>query len=410
MLRNKFRPTLENLEIRRLLAAVDIPSDLSGNVAAIVAAPVNIDTAAGIRGAEIRLAYDTSLLDLDSNSVSLGSVWSGSSDAQITANVDDASGTVVIFIASSSPLSATAGSLVNLDFTISSTATVGSNAILNLTSVSLNEGAIAVSPAPAAGADSTDGQILVTSDSTGGDDSISGFVFADANRDNLLSSGEAIPGVTITLTNSSGVQQQAVTDGNGRYEFLNLAPGNYSLQEEQPAAFVDGGSNTLNVALAAASDLTNQNFVEGGLLPQYLYTRLRATVVQPVGSAAWQAQIEQIREDAELGSGASSSSNRVQTQSIQSASIQSALDPSSQLSVAGSRPRLASSFLAYLGNTQALPAAEGEMAGNSQALSPAVSIPPAAQRASVPMVESSELRTHNRRLASFDQALLALLE
>ena len=52
---------LESLELRRLLAAVDIPDDLTGAAAAIVSVPVNVDDAAGIRGAEIRLSYNTNL-------------------------------------------------------------------------------------------------------------------------------------------------------------------------------------------------------------------------------------------------------------------------------------------------------------------------------------------------------------
>ncbi len=61
--------SLQSLETRKLLAAVDIPDDLSGAPAAIVSVPVNVDNATAIRGAEIRLAYDTQLLDIDFNAI-----------------------------------------------------------------------------------------------------------------------------------------------------------------------------------------------------------------------------------------------------------------------------------------------------------------------------------------------------
>src|ERR1035441_5783174 len=44
----------------------------------------------------------------------------------------------------------------------------------------------------------------------------------------------AMPGVTVTLTNvETGVSQTAKTDTAGKYEFLFVKPGNYSLKAEQ---------------------------------------------------------------------------------------------------------------------------------------------------------------------------------
>lgn len=301
--------SLESLEDRRLLAAVSIPDDLSGKVAAIVSAPVNIDTAAGVRAAEIRLQYDTALLDLANDSVVVGSVWDGNNDTQVTANVDDSTGTVIIFVSSSTALSGVSGSLVRLNFTISSTATVGAIAELDLTSVILNEGAVPVTPAPIVGADSTDGQILVVQDTDPvGNDRISGVVFADANQDGIVSLGEAIPGVLITLTHvATGTQRQATTSLDGSYEFLNLAAGAYLIQQQQPLAFLEGGPNSINAQLVEGTALENQNFREGSLRPQFLYTRLLTTTVEPVGSTVWQSQIAQINTDAMNGTTAAPS-------------------------------------------------------------------------------------------------------
>ena len=291
------RPTrllVEPLEARRLLAAVNLPTTLSGAAGAVVAAPIQIDSASGVRAAEIRLSYDTDILNIDSSSIQAGTVWASNADTQVTANVDDAAGTIVLFVTSANALSNIAGSLAVLNFSIISGATSGDTATLNLTSVRLNEGAVTVAPAPAAGADSTDGLITVSS-STTGNGSISGFVFADANKNGTVDAGEAIAGVAITLSNSTtGASQQTTSSSDGSYSFSNLAVAGYQLVEQQPVAYFEGGVNTLTVQVAAGSNLTNQNFVEGGLQPGAIYTRLRTTLVMPVGSTAWQNAIANI--------------------------------------------------------------------------------------------------------------------
>ncbi len=286
--------SIESLEFRRLLAAVDIPSDLTGAAGAIVAVPIQIDTAGGVRAAEIRLSYNNTLLDIDSGSIQAGSVWVGNSDTQVTANVNDATGTIVLFVSSANPLADIAGSLAVLNFTISSGANVGDTSVLNLTSVTLNEGAVPVTPAPVAGTDSTDGLLTVIATPIG-NRAIGGFVFADANRNDTLDVGEAIPGVTLTLTNlATGATQQTTTAADGRYSFSNLVAGAYQISEQQPAAYFEGGVNSLTVQLTAGSDLNNQNFIEGGLNPAAIFTRLRTTLVMPVGSMPWQNAIANI--------------------------------------------------------------------------------------------------------------------
>ncbi|HZZ77397.1 MAG TPA: SdrD B-like domain-containing protein [Gemmataceae bacterium] len=70
--------------------------------------------------------------------------------------------------------------------------------------------------------------------------SISGHVWFDANNDGVRDPGEAlIPGTTVTLS-GNGVNQTAVTDANGFYEFDNLQPGTYTVTETQPAGYLDG--------------------------------------------------------------------------------------------------------------------------------------------------------------------------
>ncbi|WP_040768757.1 cohesin domain-containing protein [Novipirellula maiorica] len=293
---------LESLELRRLLAAVDIPDDLTGDVSAQVAVPVNVDNAADIRGVEIRLSYDTDLLDLTSDAITAGSVFNGAQDTQVTANVDDAAGTVVIFVSASTGLSATSGSLVQMSFTIADNAVAGNTTVFDLSEVVLNEGQITVDPAPVAGADSTDGLLTFTA-GAGGDQRIAGFVYADTNTNNVPDGVEGIPGVVITLTNvSTGATVQATTDATGQYEFTDLAFGDYTLTEVQPIAYSEGGVNELSVTLVSGQTTADQNFRETGLLPQFIYNRLSVTSTLPAGSTAWTDVIRQINDDATAGS------------------------------------------------------------------------------------------------------------
>ncbi len=75
--------------------------------------------------------------------------------------------------------------------------------------------------------------------------SISGYTYYDSNNDgNFAGSDTAIAGVTVTLTGTddlgNSVNESATTDGNGFYIFSNLRPGQYQLNETQPAGYLDG--------------------------------------------------------------------------------------------------------------------------------------------------------------------------
>lgn len=298
----KRRLRFENLEGRRLLAAVSIPTDLTAPPAAVVATPVNIDLATGVRGVEIRLTYNTDLLDLDVAGITAGTIWASANDTQVTANVNEAAGTATIFVASSQGAPAAPGSLVILAFTVASDAVVGSTATIDLTEVVLNEGQIPVAPAPILGPDSTDGLITIRQNGGTGSDRISGFVYADTNNNLTPETVEGIPGVVVTLINQATQEQrQTTTAADGSYQFANLPAGTYLIRQQQPIAYIDGGNNELTRQLVSDQPLTDQNFRELGLRAQFLYTRLLATQVQPVGSLPWTKLIEKINGDAALG-------------------------------------------------------------------------------------------------------------
>jgi hypothetical protein len=290
----------ECLEARRVLAAVSI-ADVTAEAGGTRAVPINIDTASGVRGAEIRLLYDTELLDLTNEAVTAGNVWTGAGDTLVVANVDDASGSVVIFISAASGLADVSGSLAILNFSISPTAG-GRTAALDLVEVILNEGAIVVAPAPQPGPDPTDGSITIDAGTVPGRNRIGGLVFADADGNGVLGPGEAIPGVTIRLIHTgTQAQFETTTDDHGGYQFNNLAAGEYRIEQVQPVAFINLSPNTLTVQLSEGQSLDNQNFIERGLRAAHHYTRILTTLVEPIDSPAWRSLIRQITVDGNLG-------------------------------------------------------------------------------------------------------------
>ena len=62
----------------------------------------------------------------------------------------------------------------------------------------------------------------------------------------------------------------ATTDANGFYQFLNLAPGSYTVSEAQPAGYIDGkdtvgstgGSNAVNDVLSGITLVSGANSIE----------------------------------------------------------------------------------------------------------------------------------------------------
>ncbi len=106
---------------------------------------------------------------------------------------------------------------------------------------------------------------------------LSGYVYQDEGNDGVRNTEPAIAGVTVTGTNDLGQSVTATTTTNavGYYEFANLRPGTYSVNETQPTAYTDGketagttgGSTTVNdtisgIALAAGQHSQENNFGE----------------------------------------------------------------------------------------------------------------------------------------------------
>ena len=286
------RLALEQLESRQLLASVGFSGNLSGQIGALVSAPVSIDSAAGVRAATIRIQYDPTVLTLAQENVTAGSAWSSATDTQITTNVNQTTGVAVVFLSASTELTASSASLVQFGFVVRSGAAAGTVSQIDLTEVRLNEGAIAVNPLPIAGTDSTDGSITVSSTTTDLSAQVTGFVYADSNQDSLVSSFEGISGCQVTIVNvSTGSRQVTTTAADGSYQFTNLAAGNFRIEQSQPNAFIDGSQNQLLITLTSNQSLTNQDFRETGLSPAFFSNRFLTTLVMPVGSASSQNAI-----------------------------------------------------------------------------------------------------------------------
>ncbi len=107
--------------------------------------------------------------------------------------------------------------------------------------------------------------------------SLTGMVYADRNDNGLYDPGDQpLAGVTVYLLDGADQRIAATTTGaDGRYQFGNLLPGTYGLEEIQPAGYFDGkdrvgtaggelvGSDTVAlIDLLAGMDATDYDFGE----------------------------------------------------------------------------------------------------------------------------------------------------
>ncbi|MEM1305167.1 MAG: SdrD B-like domain-containing protein, partial [Planctomycetota bacterium] len=119
----------------------------------------------------------------------------------------------------------------------------------------------------------------------------SGYVYHDQSDDGVFDSAEdPIAGVTLKLLDSGGNEtgRTAITNADGYYEFTDLAPGKYTVMEQQPDGWLDGkdtpgstgGDASVNdmiaeIMIAFGSDSTDNNF--GELLPGSIAGRVHAS-------------------------------------------------------------------------------------------------------------------------------------
>jgi protocatechuate 3,4-dioxygenase beta subunit len=100
--------------------------------------------------------------------------------------------------------------------------------------------------------------------------SISGKVFVDLDADNAYDAGETLlSGVTMRLLDSQGNEVATVKTGSdGTYAFNNLYPGQYSVVEEQPANYLQGGDQVGTVGTETRGALSGYDKITSITLGQ----------------------------------------------------------------------------------------------------------------------------------------------
>jgi hypothetical protein len=133
---------------------VSMPKDLTAQPGQLVSVPIRLDTSAGVRAAEMHIAYDSSALE----AVAVrrgGLTQSFDGPARVKSP-----GLIVVDIASIEPLDGGAGHLIEIDFRVNPNAPAGMQ-LIDLQWVELNEGGLTLNPAPRAGMDPTDGTLHI---------------------------------------------------------------------------------------------------------------------------------------------------------------------------------------------------------------------------------------------------------
>jgi SdrD B-like protein/Calx-beta domain-containing protein len=139
---------------------------------------------------------------------------------------------------------------------------------------------------------------------------VSGIVWVDGNNNGVPDANEAtIPGVVVSLEGEDllgrSVEGTTITDNEGRYQFVNLPGGTYSVVESQPEAFHDGQESLGTVGDTVTGDIgddrftgivvppaqvaTDYGFGEWGLRASYVSNRLFLT--STVGDAVLRERV-----------------------------------------------------------------------------------------------------------------------
>jgi hypothetical protein len=132
---------------------VSLPSALSGKPGDVITVPVQLDTAAGLESAQMRLAYDSAALEVVD-------VRKGSLTGAFNVLRMEEPGVLIVDMAGMNALSGGAGSLVDVDFRVKDDAQPGMR-LLDLQWARLNDGGLTLHPAPLTGADPTDAMVHV---------------------------------------------------------------------------------------------------------------------------------------------------------------------------------------------------------------------------------------------------------
>lgn len=177
------------------------------------------------------------------------------------------------------------------------TGTVAADAFLNLRLVqginaigfNFTEGVEDLSQRPFLASSQNAGQTQIVQLPAGGSGSLSGQVATDSNRSNTFDNGDVgIPGVIVTLAgiDSTGnpVLIHQSTDSLGRFSFVKLPAGQYSLLETQPKGKTDGAEQAGTILPGKVLDniFSAISLPNGGSGTGYIFLELPATTATTV--------------------------------------------------------------------------------------------------------------------------------
>jgi uncharacterized protein (DUF2141 family) len=87
---------------------------------------------------------------------------------------------------------------------------------------------------------------------------VSGVVFNDSNGNGTQDDGEdGLSGLTVQLIN--GTTRTSTTDADGAYQFTNVTPGSYIMQETDRSGFVSTTPNSVEISVPSGGSAT-ENF------------------------------------------------------------------------------------------------------------------------------------------------------
>ncbi len=118
---------------------------------------------------------------------------------------------------------------------------------------------------------------------------LTGKVFIDSNNNRLIDAGEqGIQEVLVRMTGTNYLGEQinmaALSDIDGNYEFIDVAPGEYTITESHPDAYLDGLDNAGDLGGVIGNDVISVIVLEGGEIASgYTFGELEAASIS--GSA-----------------------------------------------------------------------------------------------------------------------------
>lgn len=140
------RLRLESLETRKLLAGLLGPDRMEDHQELVSKSTVpsvfavTAENLEGLRSAEVHLNFEASELDVAAASVKAGAAWQGK--ASVISKVDEATGTLNVFVFSVNPIAIPEGELLAVEFDLVDELATDVSTQIALTKFELNEGAI----------------------------------------------------------------------------------------------------------------------------------------------------------------------------------------------------------------------------------------------------------------------------